>query len=251
VDFTGIKALISHSRFASQRVKDAIVDQVRERTGERPSVDIQTPDIRINVHMHRDQVTVALDLSGDSLHRREYRRGQRGPAQGKPGGRRIDARGMAWLAAEGAAFVDPMCGSGTLLIEAAWLASDSAPGLLRTRFGFLRWRKHDAECWKNLVDEALERQEIGLGTLPPILGFDHDPAPWPWPEPTSAAPGWPAGSTLNNATWPRRARPRASSAVWSRPTRPTANGWPRTMNWCRCTCVWATASSAISAAGGR
>lgn len=176
VDFTGIKALISHSRFASQRVKDAIVDQVRERTGERPSVDIQTPDIRINVHMHRDQVTVALDLSGDSLHRREYRTGGNvAPLKENLAAAVLMRAEWPALAAEGAALVDPMCGSGTLLIEAAWLASDSAPGLLRTRFGFLRWRKHDAECWKTLVDEALERQEIGLGRLPPILGYDHDP----------------------------------------------------------------------------
>jgi 23S rRNA (guanine2445-N2)-methyltransferase / 23S rRNA (guanine2069-N7)-methyltransferase len=176
VDFTGIKALISHSRFASQRVKDAIVDQVRERTGERPSFDIQTPDIRINVHMHRDQVTVALDLSGDSLHRREYRTGGNvAPLKENLAAAVLMRAEWPALAAEGAALVDPMCGSGTLLIEAAWLASDSAPGLLRTRFGFLRWRKHDAECWKNLVDEALERQEIGLERLPPILGYDHDP----------------------------------------------------------------------------
>ncbi|MGY6630959.1 MAG: bifunctional 23S rRNA (guanine(2069)-N(7))-methyltransferase RlmK/23S rRNA (guanine(2445)-N(2))-methyltransferase RlmL [Wenzhouxiangella sp.] len=176
VDFTGIKALISHSRFASQRVKDAIVDQVRERTGERPSVDIQTPDIRINVHMHRDQVTVALDLSGDSLHRREYRTGGNiAPLKENLAAAVLMRADWPALAAEGAALVDPMCGSGTLLIEAAWLASDSAPGLLRTRFGFLRWLKHDAETWKALVDEALERQEAGLASLPPLLGQDHDP----------------------------------------------------------------------------
>ena len=73
VDFTGIKASIGHSRFAEQRVKDAVVDQIRDATGERPSVDTATPDVRINVHMHRAEVTIALDLSGDSLHRRGYR----------------------------------------------------------------------------------------------------------------------------------------------------------------------------------
>ncbi|MGY6588337.1 MAG: bifunctional 23S rRNA (guanine(2069)-N(7))-methyltransferase RlmK/23S rRNA (guanine(2445)-N(2))-methyltransferase RlmL [Wenzhouxiangella sp.] len=175
VDFTGIKALISHSRFASQRVKDAIVDQVRERTGERPSVDIQTPDIRINVHMHRDQVTVALDLSGDSLHRREYRTGGNvAPLKENLAAAVLMRAEWPALAAEGAPLVDPMCGSGTLLIEAAWLASDSAPGLLRTRFGFLKWLKHDTQCWKQLVDDALERQETGMAALPSLIGFDHD-----------------------------------------------------------------------------
>src|SRR5699024_2309117 len=71
-------------------------------------------------------------------------------------------------------FVDPMCGSGTLAIEAAWMAADTAPGLLRTRFGFQRWRGHDDALWKGLVDEALERQEAGEGKLPPIVAFDHD-----------------------------------------------------------------------------
>ncbi|MCC5865129.1 MAG: bifunctional 23S rRNA (guanine(2069)-N(7))-methyltransferase RlmK/23S rRNA (guanine(2445)-N(2))-methyltransferase RlmL [Wenzhouxiangella sp.] len=176
VDFTGIKAVITHSRFASQRVKDAIVDQLREQTGTRPSVDIKTPDIRINVHMVRDQVTIALDLSGDSLHRREYRIGGNvAPLKENLAAAMLMRAEWPALAAAGGGFVDPMCGSGTLLIEAAWLASDSAPGLLRTRFGFLAWPGHDDQAWKALVDEALERQEKGLERLPPIIGFDHDP----------------------------------------------------------------------------
>ena len=176
VDFTGIKALISHSRFASQRVKDAIVDQIRESTGERPSVDIKTPDIRINVHMVRDQVTIALDFSGDSLHRREYRIGGNvAPLKENLAAAMLMRAEWPALAAAGGGMVDPMCGSGTILIEAAWLASDTAPGLLRTRFGFLNWPGHDDETWKALVDEALERQERGLENLPPIIGFDRDP----------------------------------------------------------------------------
>ena len=177
VDFTGIKASISHSRFAEQRVKDAVVDQLREVTGERPSVDTSAPDVRINVHMHASQVTVALDLSGESLHRRGYR----APGTAAPMKENLAAAILLrgdWpgLVTDGAGFCDPMCGSGTLAIEAAWIAGDSAPGLLRTRFGFQHWRGHDDAAWKELVDEALERQETGLARLPPIIAFDHDAA---------------------------------------------------------------------------
>ena len=177
VDFTGIKAAIDHSRFAEQRVKDGVVDQLRETLGERPSVDTAAPDVRINVHMHRTEVGIALDLSGDSLHKRGYR----APGTGAPIKENLAAAILLrgdWpaLAAAGGGFCDPMCGSGTLAIEAAWIAGDSAPGLLRTRFGFQRWRGHDDAAWKALLDEALERQEAGLARIPPIVAFDHDPA---------------------------------------------------------------------------
>ena len=176
VDFTGIKAAITHSRFGAQRVKDAIVDQLRERTGQRPSVDIQQPDIRINVHMHRDQVTVAIDLSGDSLHRRGYRlAGGLAPLKENLAAAMLYRADWPALAAAGGDLLDPMCGSGTLLIEAAWMASDSAPGLLRTRFGFLHWPGHQDDVWKALVDEALDRQEAGLRQMPTIMGLDSDP----------------------------------------------------------------------------
>lgn len=175
VDFTGVRASISHSRFAEQRVKDAVVDQIREATGSRPSVDTESPDLRINVHMIADAVTVAIDLSGDSLHRRGYRRdGRVAPLKENLAAAMLMRGDWPELAASGGAFVDPMCGSGTLLIEAAWMAGDTAPGLLRTRFGFHGWRGHDDAAWKALLDEALERQERGLAQIPPIIGFDQD-----------------------------------------------------------------------------
>lgn len=175
VDFTGVRAAISHSRFGAQRIKDAIVDQIRQQGGERPSVDLRAPDVRINVHMHADQVTVAIDLSGDSLHKRAYRdTGIAAPLKENLAAAMLYRADWPVLAGEGAAFVDPMCGSGTLVIEAAWMASDSAPGLLRTRWGFQRWRGHDDALWKGLIDEALERQQIGLARLGPMVAFDSD-----------------------------------------------------------------------------
>ena len=175
VNFTGVRAHISHSRFAEQRVKDAVVDQMRERTGARPSVDIEHPDLRINVHMVEDAVTVAIDLAGESLHRRGYRQhGRAAPLKENLAAAMLIRANWPELAAKGGGFVDPMCGSGTLLIEAAWMASDSAPGLMRTRFGFRGWLGHDDAAWKELLDEALERQERGLHTMPMIMGFDQD-----------------------------------------------------------------------------
>jgi len=175
VDFTGIKAAVSHSRFAAQRVKDAVVDQLRQPDGTRPSVDVREPDVRINVHMHRTSATVAIDLSGESLHRRGYREtGIAAPLKENLAAAMLYRADWPAIAAAGGGFVDPMCGSGTLAIEAAWMASDTAPGLLRTRFGFQHWRGHDDAVWKALVDEALERQEAGLERLPPIVAFDHD-----------------------------------------------------------------------------
>lgn len=175
VDFTGVRARITHSRFAEQRVKDAVVDQIRAATGARPSVDTEDPDLRIKVHMLAAAVTVAIDLSGQSLHRRGYRRdGGVAPLKENLAAAMLIRADWPQLAAAGGAFVDPMCGSGTLLIEAAWMAGDSAPGLLRTRFGFHGWRGHDDEAWKALLDAALERQERGLAQIPPIIGYDQD-----------------------------------------------------------------------------
>ena len=175
VDFTGVRARIAHSRFAQQRVKDAIVDQLRDASGARPSVDTDEPDVRVNVHMMESTVTVAIDLSGDSLHQRGYRReGRSAPLKENLAAAMLLRGDWPKLAAQGGALIDPMCGSGTLLIEAAWMATDTAPGLLRTRFGFHRWRGHDDALWKPLIDEALERQERGAEKPPTILGFDQD-----------------------------------------------------------------------------
>ncbi len=177
VDFTGIRAAVTHGRFAEQKIKDAIVDRLRAETGERPSVDLRDPDVRVNAFMHANRVRIAIDLSGPSLHRRGYREsGNPAPLKENLAAAMLMRGEWPALATAVGGFVDPMAGSGTLAIEAAWMAGDVAPGLLRTRFGFLGWRGHDDAIWKTLIDEALERQELGRKRIPPIHALDRDAA---------------------------------------------------------------------------
>ena len=176
VDYSGSVAGISHTQFGAQRVKDAIVDQFRDATGQRPSVDRAAPTLRINVHAARGAVVVAIDLSGDSLHRRGYR-GAQGAAPLKENLAAAVLLRSGWpaIAATGGAFVDPMCGSGTLAIEAALIAADIAPGLVRKGFGFERWKQHDAGSWQAIRAEAQARAAPDLLTRGRIRGFDRDP----------------------------------------------------------------------------
>ncbi len=168
-------AVFTHSGFTAMRVKDAVADRFRDDTGDRPSVDTRTPDVRINLYLRKEEATVSIDLSGESLHRRHYRQSA-GPAPLKENiAAAILMRGK-WpeIAAAGGAFVDPMCGSGTLPVEAALMAGDIAPGRLRTRFGFQRWINRDDALWKTLLDEAEERMQTGLEQIPEIRGYDKD-----------------------------------------------------------------------------
>ena len=137
VDFNTANSRINHSHFGALKVKDAIVDLFREKYGERPSVDTKQPDIRLNVYLNRDFATLYLDLSGDSLHRRGYRLdGAAAPLKENLAAALLIRAGWPEIAATGGGLLDPMCGSGTLPIEAALMASKSAPGLMRTYFGF-------------------------------------------------------------------------------------------------------------------
>ena len=177
VDASLVQSRLNHDRFVAQRVKDAVVDQLRQRHGERPDVDTQTPDVRLNVFIRRDRATLSIDLSGGGLHRRGWRVAQ-GPAPLKETlACAVLLRG-GWpaLAAQGAALVDPMCGSGTLLIEGARMAADVAPGLNRRHDGLRGWKAVDAELWQRLREEARARAEAGLAALRnPLLGGDLDP----------------------------------------------------------------------------
>jgi 23S rRNA (guanine2445-N2)-methyltransferase / 23S rRNA (guanine2069-N7)-methyltransferase len=181
VECTISQSAITHTQFAALRIKDAVVDQFRERTGRRPSVDVTAPSLRINVHLHRDVAALSVDLSGDSLHRRGYR-GPQGAAPLKENLAAAILLRAGWpalLAERGDAalgFVDPMCGSGTLPIEAGLIAGDVAPGLLRDYFGFLGWRRHDAPLWQRLLAEARERRGAARLDGVVIAGYDRDEA---------------------------------------------------------------------------
>ncbi|MDH3514954.1 MAG: bifunctional 23S rRNA (guanine(2069)-N(7))-methyltransferase RlmK/23S rRNA (guanine(2445)-N(2))-methyltransferase RlmL, partial [Gammaproteobacteria bacterium] len=176
VDFTSSQSAITHSHYGALKAKDAIVDQLRDEFGVRPSIDTARPDIRVNVYLLRDQATVSLDLSGESLHRRGYRtQTVQAPLKENLAAAILLRAGWPAIAKENGMLVDLMCGSGTLLIEAAMIAADIAPGLAREYFGFLHWKRHDAAAWQELREEAHQRRETGLASLPAIHGYDHDP----------------------------------------------------------------------------
>ena len=174
-DFASASSRLTHSQYGAQKTKDAIVDQLRDRSGGRPDVDTRRPDVRINVYVYRDVATLSIDLAGDALHRRGYRAaGGAAPLKENVAAGMLLRAGWSSIARAGGAFVDPMCGSGTLPIEAALIAYDRAPGLTRDYFGFLRWRGHDAGLWTSLVEEARARAAAADAAKLRILGFDRD-----------------------------------------------------------------------------
>lgn len=178
IDVVGSTSGLTHTRFAAQKAKDAIVDRLRERTGSRPSVEFERPDVRVNLRLARERGTVSLDLSGKPLHERGYRTpGEQAEAPLKENLAAAVLVRAGWpeIAREGGALVDPMCGSGTLLVEGALIAADQAPGLLREHWGFSGWLGHEPDVWHALLDEADERAEAGRARLPMIAGFDADP----------------------------------------------------------------------------
>ncbi|PJE78290.1 Ribosomal RNA large subunit methyltransferase K/L [invertebrate metagenome] len=174
VDFSGATQGIQHTHFGALVVKDAIVDQLRDRYGWRPSVQAKHPDIRINVHIQRGIAHISLDFSGESLHQRGYRL-ETGDAPMKENLAAAILLRAGWpdIAKNGGTLLDPMCGSGTILIEGAMMAADIAPGLLRTRFGFDKWPGHIQKLWLDELEQARERRKTGLsGKLPRISGYD-------------------------------------------------------------------------------
>lgn len=175
VDFNSFRSKIHHTQYGAQKVKDAIVDRLRDLFGVRPSVELLQPDVRINVYLKHNQAQVSIDLSGESLHKRGYRLEQTSAPLKENLAAAILLTGE-WpeLARQGWGLVDPMCGSGTFLIEAALMAADIAPGLQRNYFGFLYWKQHDKAAWQSLKAEAERRRLSGLGRLPLIRGGDQD-----------------------------------------------------------------------------
>ncbi|MXS82788.1 bifunctional 23S rRNA (guanine(2069)-N(7))-methyltransferase RlmK/23S rRNA (guanine(2445)-N(2))-methyltransferase RlmL [Nitrosomonas oligotropha] len=166
---------INNTHFGALKVKDAIVDQLRAKFGSRPNIDTEYPSIRVNVYLHNDTAQLSLDLSGESSHKRGYREVSiAAPIKENLAAAILLRAGWPDIAAQGGSLIDPMCGSGTLLVEGALIAGDIAPGLQRDYFGFLGWKQHDTALWQNVWDDAQQRREIGLGKLPVIAGFDQD-----------------------------------------------------------------------------
>jgi 23S rRNA (guanine2445-N2)-methyltransferase / 23S rRNA (guanine2069-N7)-methyltransferase len=163
------------ARYAALKTKDAIVDRLRDRYGRRPSVRTVRPDVRVNLFINGAKVQVGLDLAGESLHRRGYRHdGSKAPLKETLAAAILLRAGWAEMAAGGEALVDPMCGSGTLVMEAALIAGDIAPGLGREYFGFNGWLGFEPRRWAELLEEARQRGDEGRHKIPTILGSDHD-----------------------------------------------------------------------------
>lgn len=168
-------AAINNTLFGVQKVKDAIVDQMRATFGVRPNIDTECPDIRVNVYLHNDTAQLSLDLSGESSHKRGYRDiNIVAPIKENLAAAILLRAGWPEIAAQGGSLLDPMCGSATLLIEGAFIAGDIAPGLQRDYFGFLGWKQHSTALWQTILGEAEQRRQAGLTKLPMIVGFDQD-----------------------------------------------------------------------------
>ncbi|HCA9736483.1 TPA: bifunctional 23S rRNA (guanine(2069)-N(7))-methyltransferase RlmK/23S rRNA (guanine(2445)-N(2))-methyltransferase RlmL [Klebsiella variicola subsp. variicola] len=159
VHFSGLNDEIRNSQYGALKVKDAIVDSFTRKNLPRPNVDRESPDLRINVWLNKETAHISLDLSGEGLHLRGYRDGT-GMAPIKENLAAAIVMRSGWV--PGTPLLDPMCGSGTLLIEAAMLATDRAPGLHRGHWGFGGWAQHDDTIWKEVKAEAQTRARQGL-----------------------------------------------------------------------------------------
>lgn len=174
-DFSGRHPAIHHTRFGAQRVKDAICDALREAHGHRPDIALERPAVRVHAHAHGAEVTVSIDLAGEGLHRRGYReRALEAPLRENVAAGLLLRAGWPALAADGAELLDPMCGSGTIVIEGALIAADRAPGLGREYFGFLGWKGHDAAAWSRVRAAAEARVRPHIGASPRLRGSDID-----------------------------------------------------------------------------
>ncbi len=157
-----------HTKYAALKAKDAIVDQFRANTGRRPNVSVDRPDLRVNLHINQGQASVAIDSSGDSLHKRNYRT-QTGPAPMNE----VLAAGLILLSGwkGDSLFLDPMCGTGTLCIEAASYAWNIPPQINRSNFGFMKWANFDEKLWEEVKAKAQKNRKT---SGPQILGSDKD-----------------------------------------------------------------------------
>ena len=172
VHFSGTNDAIRNSQFGALKVKDAIVDSFTRQKRERPNVDREQPDIRINVWLNNDRASIALDLSGNALHQRGYRQ-QTGQAPLKENLAAAIVLRSGWQSTT--PLIDPMCGSGTLLIEAALIACDRAPGLLRNHWGFTAWSQFNDALWREVKSEAQTRARAGTAAAQArFFGYDNN-----------------------------------------------------------------------------
>lgn len=171
---SGGNAAIRHTLYGSQLLKDAVCDRLRDATGQRPDIRPERPDVLLHLHVEGDTALVSVDFSGESLHRRGYRvEAGRAPLKENVAAAVLLRAGWPALADAGGTLIDPMCGSGTFLTEAALIAADAAPALGREYFGFLGWRGHDAPLWEALLAEARTRRDARVPRRC-ILGYDVD-----------------------------------------------------------------------------
>ncbi|PMR75448.1 bifunctional 23S rRNA (guanine(2069)-N(7))-methyltransferase RlmK/23S rRNA (guanine(2445)-N(2))-methyltransferase RlmL [Billgrantia endophytica] len=209
VDFHGRSEQILHTRFGAQTVKDGVVDALQAAGRPRPVVDLQNPDLRLYAHLHRGRLTLGVDLSGDSLHRRGYRRDVgHAPLKENLAAALLIRAGWPERLRGGEALVDPLCGAGTLLIEAALMAADMAPNLARKRFGFHGWAGHDEALWRELTREAEARASIGRKRCRSrLFGFDQSPPALAAAKANAMRAGIPAMIDFQGASLARLQRP--------------------------------------------
>lgn len=170
IDTTLATDLFSHSLYVSQKAKDAIVDKFRKKTGRRPSIDLKNPDVKFNLHIQRNHCTLSLDSSGSSLHHRGYR-----TATNIAPINEVLAAGILLLSGwDGRGhFLDPMCGSGTFLIEAAMIACNIPANINRKGFAFEKWKDFDSELYQKIVETSLNKVKDFYYT---IKGYDKAPS---------------------------------------------------------------------------
>ncbi len=176
VHFVGQSSALRNTHFSALKIKDAIVDQFREKTGERPAIDIENPGVRITAYLIKNKISIYLDFTRTSLHKRGYRTQYTiAPLKENLASVILAASNWQTIAKTGGSLIDPMCGSGTFLIEAAMIATDTAPGLANASSLLNNWKQHDKTAWKDVVNEAKKRQKTGLATSHSrIIGFEAD-----------------------------------------------------------------------------
>ncbi|MFT3907584.1 MAG: bifunctional 23S rRNA (guanine(2069)-N(7))-methyltransferase RlmK/23S rRNA (guanine(2445)-N(2))-methyltransferase RlmL [Steroidobacteraceae bacterium] len=172
-DFSGRHPAIANTHFGALKLKDAICDQLRAATGRRLDISLDRPGVKVHAHANGAQFSISIDFAGEGLHRRGWRtEAGEAPLRENVAAGLLLRAGWERMAEEGAEFLDPMCGSGTLVIEAASIATRRASGLLRPYFGFFGWRGHDPSLWQSLVDEARANEQRVLANV--IRGSDRD-----------------------------------------------------------------------------